>query len=108
VEEEEMAKSAWREWRRIAALGFAAFGVAVATPAGAGDEAPRIVVGPISSISTDVVSVAGHRLLITPASTTVSDGRTVSPTSIPPGTLAEAEFDSSGRLLHLEVKGVVE
>ncbi|MBM4265281.1 MAG: hypothetical protein FJ144_01495 [Deltaproteobacteria bacterium] len=103
-----MAKSAWREWRRIAAVGVASVSVAAAAPAGAGEDAPRIAVGPISSISTDVVSVAGHRLLITPASTAVSDGRTVSPTSIPPGTLAEVEFDSSGRLLHLEVKGVVE
>jgi len=65
--------------------------------------------GRITFVSQDVVEVGGKRLLVTPESHLMSQGRSISIGSLQRGMqVAEAEFDDAGQIIELDVNGVVE
>ena len=87
----------------------AAFGLALALGAATGWAAdPTIVAGRLTYISEKAIEVDGRRILLTPESGAISQGRPVSVKSLRPGALAEAEIDEVGRLIELRVNRVVE
>ena len=64
--------------------------------------------GQVSYVSEDAIEIGGKRILLTPESLLMSGGREVSAASLRRGMSAEAEVDDAGRLIELQVNGVVE
>lgn len=91
---------------RVLRLLAAAFVLLLGT--GTAARAEVIRTGYVTDVSDDAVDINGERLLITSTSRLMSEGREVSVGSLRPGMAATAEADDAGRLILLEVNGVVE
>ena len=68
----------------------------------------RTIAGRITYVSKDALEVEGRRILITPESSVISQGRPISRKSLRRGSFAEAEVDPAGRLIELRVNRAVE
>lgn len=91
----------WRMAILALALGFA--------PSATADEGDtRLVSGTIEFVSERAVEVGGTRGLFDVGSSVTSDGRVVSWRSVRRGMSASLEIDSAGRVLLLDVPGVME
>jgi len=79
--------------------GVAAFGA---------ESEPRTISGRITYVSPAAIEVAGVRGLLGPRSSLRSQGRAVTLRSLRRGMEARLELDEAGRVLELQVTGIVE
>jgi hypothetical protein len=82
--------------------------LAARAPLPAGAEDPFTTVGTVDWVGKDAVEVAGHRGLVDPTTTVMSNGHPVAFSSVHAGMSAELETDDAGHALELRVTGVVE
>ena len=90
--------------RTLLAIVAATLALAIGSPS----QAQVLASGSLSYVSEDAIEVDGRRILLAPDSILMSGGRQVSVASLRRGMPAEAEIDDAGRLIELEVNGVVE
>ncbi|MEO2168866.1 MAG: hypothetical protein ABGY42_12260 [bacterium] len=81
---------------------------AMVPPAFADGDEVRLVSGTVTFVSSTAVEVNGIRALVLSDSSIMSDRREISLASVRSGLPATMEIDASGRLLELQVRGVIE
>jgi hypothetical protein len=90
----------------VIALAFALLGASAPALADGGEV--RMVSGVVTYVSATAVEVNGTRGSLTPNSSIMSDRREISLGSVRRGVSATMEIDDVGRILELQVRGVIE